>query len=204
VKVGGQLTLYGRVSDDWGASAQVTGALLTGHEVEDNTQVAAGLSLTRDFAVRGFDYVAAGPQISYEHYDKNLSQFTLGHGGYFSPDYLIQPVASLNFLTREAQQIIAKGDVGLGFQNHHQETSPFFPLAPDGRFYRASTDSGFVFYGELLGVARLSSHWQAGVGGAARRTADYHDESGLVFVRYLFQPRPAVFSSDFEFFHSIY
>jgi tetratricopeptide (TPR) repeat protein len=204
VKVGGQLTLYRRLSENWGTSGQVTGAYLTGHEVEDNTQIAAGVSVTRDFTLRGFDYVAVGPQVSYEHYEKNLSQFTLGHGGYFSPDYLIQPVGSLNFLTREGRPFITKGDIGLGFQNHHQEASPFFPLAPDGRFYRAATESGFVFYGELLGVGRISAHWQAGFGGAARRTADFHDESGLVFVRYLFQPRPAVFSSDFEYFHSIY
>src|SRR5262249_27246625 len=137
-------------------------------------------------------------------FDKNLSQFTLGHGGYFSPDYLIQPVGSLNFLTHEGRPFIVKGDIGLGFQNHHQETSPYFPLAPDGRFYAASTDSGFVFYGELLAVARLSAHWQLGGGGAARRTADYHDESGLLFVRYLLQARPAVFSSDLEYFQSIY
>ena len=204
VKVGGQLTLYRRLGEAWGTSGQVTGAWLTGKEVEDNTQIAAGVSLTRDFTLRGFDYVAVGPQISYEHYDKNLSQFTLGQGGYFSPDYLIQPVGSLNFLTREGRPFITKGDIGLGFQNHHQEASPFFPLAPDGRFYRASTESGFVFYGELLGALRLSAHWQAGFGGAARRTADFHDESGLVFIRYLFEPRPAVFSSDFEYFHSIY
>jgi len=142
--------------------------------------------------------------VSFEHYEKNLSQFTLGHGGYFSPDYLIQPVGSVNLLTHEGRPFIVKSDIGLGFQNHHQESSPFFPLEPDGRRYAATTESGFVFSGELLGVARLAEHWQAGFGGAARRTAHFHDESGLFFVRYLFEPRPAVFSSDFEYFHDIY
>jgi Tfp pilus assembly protein PilF len=206
LRTGIRLFGFTRVSAQWGLFGQVSGAWLEGRQVDDNQQVAVNLSVSRTFQPKGFDYLSLGPTVSFEHYQNNLSQFTLGHGGYFSPSRLFQLGLATNFLTTEGQWFVLSGNASLGFQTQREESSPFFPLNPDGRSYAADSSTGITGSLELKGIMRLSEHWQLGGGVSVRQTADFADQAGMLFLRFLFKPRTAVLSTDIPspLFQTIY
>ncbi len=206
-QTGASLSGYEEVQKGWGVSGQATIAMLRGFRVPENYHVGLSVGLTRTFTPSGFEYLALGPRMAFDHYQKNLSQFTLGHGGYFSPSHLVQFTAAMNFLTQEAQQFIATGDLSVGVQTHHEESSPFFPHnVLDGRRYSARNESGPVVAAEFTSVWRLSDHWQIGGGALVRKTANYDDWSAMFFVRFLLEPRPVVLSTDnpHHLLHTLY
>lgn len=189
---------YRTLGDGWGVYAEAEWAELTGEDVADNEALVGTLSVSRDLGLAGFDYFSIGPALHLQHYDQNLSHFTLGHGGYFSPESLVGLGASVAFLTEEAQQWMVRGLFNVGLQTLDEDASPFFPLAPDGRTYDDNEDEGLSFTGQLSSVWRLSDHWQLGAGLFLQRSPEFDQEAATVFVRYLFRGRPAVFSYDLQ------
>lgn len=212
-KSGALVDGYAALSERWGVSAKLQAMHLDGRNVASNQALALNLSLARDLRLRGFDYFTVGPDLSYETYERNLSHFTLGHGGYFSPERLISLGVSSHFLTEEARQHIVKGDVSLGLFNKSEAASPCFPLGAvlplnpacqNG--YGASRDSGVYFSAQFFTVRRLSDHLQLGGGVVLRQNPQYDDISLMVFLRYLISPRKVVMSSDIpeQVFQSLY
>jgi hypothetical protein len=210
VAIGG----YSALGERWGASGGIQVMHLGGERVADNQAFTLNLSLARDLKLPGFDYFSVGPDFSYETYRKNLSHFTLGHGGYFSPDRLISLGVSGHLLTAEARQYIIKGDANVGVYDKSEAASPCFPLggAPlplnpacqNG--YAAANARGVYYSAEVMAVRRLSDHMQLGGGLIFRRNPQYQDKAAMLFVRYVFSPRGVVMSSDLptELFHSLF
>ncbi|MBM3224151.1 MAG: tetratricopeptide repeat protein [Candidatus Tectomicrobia bacterium] len=197
LRTGIGLSTYRSLGERWGMAGQLSASWLRGQRVAENWQVGAQVSVGYNVAPPGFTYLTVGPQLGLEHYAKNLSHFTLGHGGYFSPEYQGQIGLAAHFLTTEGRWFLAKGSLSLGWQSHRDSRSPVFPLMPDGRTFAAQTESGIVFASEVQALARLSAHWQLGVGIALRQTATFDDKAFSLFVQYGLQARRAVLSSDF-------
>ncbi|MGZ5000759.1 MAG: cellulose synthase subunit BcsC-related outer membrane protein [Methylomonas sp.] len=192
-------TGYYRFNERWGGSASAEVAMLNGENVADNTAFALSTSLGRNFAIPGFDYFTIGPALAYEHYEKNLSYFTLGQGGYFSPKHYINVGLGAQFLSEEGKPLLLKGHVSAGMQFTEQADSPWFPLlAPELGKYQGSKGFGLsdALDIELKGVWLLAPNLQLGAGAAVRHTANYEDFSGGLFVRVFFQDRKASYSSD--------
>ena len=194
---------YAGLGDRWGASGQLRLVNLEGEQVAGNQGLTLNLGLAKDLGLRGFDYFSIGPDLTYDAYRRNLSHFTLGHGGYFSPESLLSAGVSAHFLTAEARQYILKGDGSVGVFNKREAASPCFPLGAPVPLnpgcqngYGAASASGIYYTAELMGVRRLSDHVQIGGGVILRRNPQYQDKAALVFVRYVFGARPAVMSSD--------
>lgn len=187
---------YKALGNRWGIYGEAEWAELTGEGVADNDALIATLAVSRDLALEGFDYFSIGPALHLQRYDRNLSHFTLGHGGYFSPESLAGLGLSAAFLTAESAEWMVRGLFNVGYQSLEEASSPFFPRAPDGRTYADNDDSGVTFTGQLESVWRLSDHWQAGASLFLQRSPEFDDEAANLFLRYLFRPRPAVFSSD--------
>ncbi|MES2310389.1 MAG: cellulose synthase subunit BcsC-related outer membrane protein [Verrucomicrobiota bacterium] len=196
VETGLHLSAFQDIGNDWGIYGNGTAGWLLGKEVDDNQHVGGSISLSKNLHIENFKYFSIGPVVSADHYEKNLSHFTTGQGGYFSPDYILQGLGALNFLTEEGQQFILRGNLGVGAQVNHQAASDFFPMAPDGRTYAKDTNSSLVFNARLEGVGRVSDHWQIGGEIGYEQSASYQSTVGFIFLRYLFEPRPAVFSTD--------
>ena len=195
-QTGVRLSMFAEVKDGWGVSSHTSLATLRGQGVANNYHMDLGVGLAKTLTPRGFDYLALGPRLSFDHYEKNLGQFTLGHGGYFSPNYLLQFTTAAHFLTQESRQFIIMGDISAGIQVHQEESSPFFPRHPDGRRYSTNNENGPVFSAELAGVWQLSRHWQIGIGGIVRKTANYDDQAVMFFLRFLLDPREVTVSTD--------
>ncbi len=196
VKTGLNLSGYHRIGTSFGIFGHGGFAELSGERVADNRSLSGGLSLTRNIQIKGFDYFAAGASVSYEDYQKNLSHFTLGQGGYFSPQRRVFLGGTVNFLTQENRNFILKGNAAMGYQTQQQDRSPFFPLAPNGDEFSASSQRGLGVTAQLHAVVRLEDYWQLGGELSLRQTPGYHDRSALIFLRLLYRPRKTVHSMD--------
>src|SRR5574340_80160 len=100
---------------------------LTGESTADNRRVSGSVGSYWRLLSRGEGSLTAGWNISIMHYDKNLRYFTLGHGGYFSPQqyFLFNvPVRWTGAYRRNLRYVIAGS---LGSQHFREDPSPYFP-----------------------------------------------------------------------------
>lgn len=113
---GDDLALYGKLS----------GALVDGHRVDDNSQWEAEAGVWKR-AVSGDNWRARlGGSFRAFGYDDNRSHFTLGHGGYFSPRRYLSVGPTFDLLgNREATNFRLEG--GVAWQVVRESSSAFFP-----------------------------------------------------------------------------
>lgn len=207
LRTGIKPSIFYRFNDAWNAFGAVDLALLEGKNVEQNNAISASVSVARNFRIPGFDYFNVGPSFNYEHFDKNLSHFTYGHGGYFSPEHYFNIGAGINFLTEEGKPYVIKGRLVAGFQDIKEARTPWFPLGNQAAgFYNPAKQSGEALDFELKGVWLITPNLQLGAGGAIRKTNGFEDYTGGLSLRYYFDNRRASFSTDIpdNMFSSMY
>jgi len=185
-----------KLNQDWNARGTISGEQINGSGVADNSHVAFEAGINKNMTWSGFSYAALGLSAGFGHYSSNLSHFTLGHGGYFSPQTFWHYGPSLDFMTEENRQFIVKGRLAAGGVNKREDAAPRFPLAPDGNDYDGNNDNGRSYELELNGVWRLGDHVQAGGMFAKRYAPQYSDVVAMVFIRVLLEPRKSVLSAD--------
>lgn len=215
MKSGVETSLYYSLNKRWGLYGEMEGGWLEGKEVDDNQMIrlVAGIGYALNFDQ--FNYLSIGPQLSYTHYKKNRSHFTLGHGGYFSPDRFYKIGVGIDFLTKEGQKFIARGHASLGYQSIGNEAAELFPGQPDlsGRtinladggvmtFYEASDSRDIAYDLECVGSWLFTTRWQLESGVGLRKTEGYEDYFIGIGLRHFFRPRKALFSPEIptEFF----
>lgn len=189
-------SVFQTIAPDWTIFAGGSVAQITGEDVQNNDRVAFTLALAKELNVDGFEYFTLGPAVSYEAYSNNQNFFTYGHGGYFSPDYILQGVFGANFLTMEGEQWLIRGAGSVGLQTNQQNSAPYFPLNPDGRTYPGSNSSTGVFLLEADGGILINDNWMLGATAAYTVTADYNAGWASIYVRYFFEPRKGLLRSD--------
>lgn len=147
-------------------SATIKWEQLQGERVDDNH----ALSLRSDVSVNiapsvseRLDYWRVGPYLSYLGYDKNLSGFTYGHGGYFSPDYLVSLGVYSELLTQEAHHWQVKLSSSLGVSRLSETDNLRFPLSTDTsqQSLRVPSNTSTGISGDVMleGQYRVSEHW---------------------------------------------
>jgi cellulose synthase operon protein C len=175
---------------------QLTAGQLSGKDVADNEHVGFRASLSRSFPLSNGSSLFLGPGISLEHYQRNLSHFTLGHGGYFSPNYMIQGDFGGQFSTKEGRPWLFSASGLLGYQRNQQSGSPYFPLAPDGRDHPGSEAADITYSLAAKAGMLIDSNWIVGGGFSINSAADYDDFSLGIFLRYVFDNRTGLMAGD--------
>lgn len=113
---GDDLTLYGTLS----------GALLDGRGVEDNSQWEAEAGFWKR-AVSGDSWRAhLGGNVRVFGYDDNRSHFTVGHGGYFSPHKFLAVGPTFD-LRGSLESATFRLEGGVAWQVVRESSSEFFP-----------------------------------------------------------------------------
>lgn len=75
--------------------------------------------------------LTAGLNLTAMQYDRNLSGFTYGHGGYFSPQRYVDVGVPLHWNGRSATQRLAwQVDASVGVQSFKEDPADYFPLDP--------------------------------------------------------------------------
>lgn len=193
---------YQSLGGGWNLGAQAVAERLRGQDVARNTHWSASLSLTRDLPIPGMRFFSLGPNVAYEHYARNLSGFTWGQGGYFSPQRFSSASLLAVFQTADARPWVLAGQVQLGWQSVQQDASACFALtppvfpAPVCAPLAASRSSGLGSSTALQASWLLSPHWALEASGLWRTGPAYHDRGLYLSVRYFFSPRQALFGDD--------
>jgi cellulose synthase operon protein C len=140
--------------------------------------------------------LTVGLNFSAMHYDKNLRYFTLGQGGYFSPQqyYLFNVPFRWSGTYHHRLQYVVGGSLGL---QHFEEDAPgsLVDAALQGKkagLY-ASTGANFNFESQLN--YQVAPHWLIGSWVNANNARNYVSYSAGLFVKYTFQARPLSFDN---------
>jgi predicted Zn-dependent protease len=180
-------------------------ASLDGHNVAGNTRfdVGGGVAWTA-LRRRGEDLIL-GIDSRYMAYDRNLSAFSLGQGGYFSPQSYFATVLQADWRKQLGDWRLRLAG-GIGWQTYREDDSPVFAndagrqaqlvsaAAADPSLnttYKGQSNSGVV--GNLRAEIEYPVTPQLRLGAAAsyERSGDWDQTVGLIRLRYAFeQPGP--------------
>jgi hypothetical protein len=195
---GGVLANSASVLGNWGDDksgfyTSIGYQALRGKGVAPNSRVDASMGAYFKILTTTNGSLTAGLNFSGMHYDKNLRYFTLGQGGYFSPQqYFLAniPVRWTGSWNRVLQYSIAGS---LGVQHFSEDSSPFLPLQDPsgaGGHYAAMVSTGGNYSLDFRLGYQLAPQWIAGAYANVGNSRDYRNASAGIFLRYLFQPRP--------------
>jgi predicted Zn-dependent protease len=187
--------LVGRVAYFAGAG----GGYLTGHNVASNTEIDASVGASTPVWHDATQEVRVGTQLIYFSYDKNLSGFSLGQGGYFSPqDYfaVLFPVTYRNQVTPDLRFSVG-GTVG--WQTYRSKSSDVFPndsalqaqlasLASTGVSSTLSGSHGSGVAGGANGEIdyRVNGNLHIGARAGFDKSGSFTEGTGLIYARYVF------------------
>jgi hypothetical protein len=105
-------------------------AQLTGIDVEEDGRVSVRADGAYDLLPDGFDHARLGPFLSFAHFDHNLSGFTLGQGGYYSPDQDDRVGVLLDLLTEEGKRWQIESKLSAAYGIAEEASAAPFPLSP--------------------------------------------------------------------------
>ena len=191
---------------------------LDGKNVATNNAVKGGGGIYTRIIKDADQTLTVGANTTLMHYDKNLSYFNFGQGGYFSP----QQYVILNFPVEYAGRsglftYDLKGSIGV--QHYRQDESNYFPTnasyqaraassgaAPDaGAVYPGQSKTGVSYSVSATGEYQLAPQLAFGATASFGNAYQYREWLAAVYVRYSFtrqsgaQPvfPPQAFSSPY-------
>jgi Flp pilus assembly protein TadD len=178
---------------------------LTGREVKTNSRVEVGAGSYWRGRQRADDQLEIGLNLGYQHYRYNLSGYTWGHGGYFSPQHLVALTLPLNWYGRSGR--LSWGLQGAaGLQVYREDAAPYFPTdaAAQGTLdslvaqqklpasaYAARSEAGAIFN---LGGAleyQLTRQLDIGTRLGVEISPQFTQSTGSIYLRFSLEPRAA-------------
>jgi hypothetical protein len=209
---------------DYGVYGYGSWQSLDGRNVESNTKVEGGIGLYK-YLLRDTNYqLTSGLNLMAMSYDKNLSNFTYGQGGYFSPQEYYSLSVPVSWAQRQGNfSYQVQGSVGL--QYFKTDSSPYFPN--NGSLQSAANAAAAIAFAEGLsgspdarydGQSKTSVgysfatnvEYQVGpqlfLGGMASidNARDYRQWVGGLYARYTFDSVPGSVSLPANSFKSPY
>ncbi|MGH8380106.1 cellulose synthase complex outer membrane protein BcsC [Pseudomonas sp.] len=137
------------------------------------------------------------------HYDRNLSGYTLGQGGYYSPQRYLSFGVPVSYAWRNANwSVYLEGSVGYSWARSDAERAfPVSSVNDDilnqyGPLQSSNIDElrggddnkGLGYLAQALVERRLDDHWVLGGGFTLQRSEDYSPNRALLYLRYSFDP----------------
>ncbi|PQJ84898.1 cellulose synthase subunit BcsC-related outer membrane protein [Aliivibrio sifiae] len=176
VNLGGSYDLGGPVG--YWASAQFH--KMTGTGVEDNTRL--GLLGGTYWKIINEDNrrLSLGLNLMYLNYDKNLSEYAYGNGGYYSPQQYFSVSIPVNYYERlnDGLSYLVSGSVSNSWT---EEDAPYGLSTAD-----SSTGGGFGFSLEAAAEQRISKRWYLGAAVGIQRSDFYEPNHLLFYAKYTF------------------
>lgn len=170
--------------------------LLQGPGVADNDHAAVTWRVRRKWELPYVEEFAGSIGVMGETYRRNLSAFTRGHGGYFSPQLHGKLRLGMEARSADLRPFVVSLRLGVGPSYAMVNATPYFPLAPDGRSHAGYERFGVDYDGELRAATRIADFLHAGVSFATYRNAGYAESYATFFTRLLFGPRRELNSDD--------
>jgi len=173
---------------------------LTGRNVKSNNETELGAGGAYPVYKTPTDEVKVGLDLVYFGYNSNLSYFTLGQGGYFSPQSYFAALIPVSYM-QTLDDLTWSAGGAIGYQSYTQKSSPVFPnnSALQGQldalaagtpglvsFYPGKTASGIT--GGVSGRIeyRATPSLRLGAKAQFQSTGDWTQLDGTVYARYIF------------------
>lgn len=196
-KTGAELALSYDRGGPSGVWANMGYHQLTGKNVEDNDRLQAMAGYYYKVINDNNRQVRVGLNTMWWHYQKDLSGYTLGQGGYYSPQqYLSFSVPVVYRERTENWSWELGGSVSTSYSSTDKSKRyPLQGLIPDDLYLpdRTAQDSGNSGTGtgytvRALLERRIDSHWSIGAGIDIQQAKDYTPSHALLYVRYSLEP----------------
>ncbi len=177
------------------------GAGLYGDKVQSNSELEAGAGFTAPVWTTPTQEVRAGTTLVYFGYNRNLGNYTVGQGGYFSPQMFMAALFPVTYRQQINPDLSYLVGGTLGVQTFRSKSESVFPTDPglQSQLAAASAAGGTI-------AARYGGNHEIGPAGGARAEVDYRvndrlhiggkigfDRAGnftegaaLVYARYVF------------------
>ena len=186
----GRETFYIGAGGDW----------LNGQHVANNTEWEVGAGGTYPVYKDESNEVRVGLDLVYFGFDKNEDFFTLGQGGYFSPQSDFAALIPVTWKGQMGDDLTWQVGGAVGYQTYHENSANAYPLDPGLQrwinsisntpgvqaVYPSSSQSGIT--GNVHGRIeyRVSPSLRVGAEGSYQSSGNWNEASGTVFARYLF------------------
>ena len=202
---GGVVSTGGRLGINWddgqaGAYGQGSYHKVTGESVADNDRVGVNAGFYVRLLNAPENTLTIGADVTYFKYDKNLRYFSLGQGGYFSPQQYTSLSVPIDWIGRSGR-LSYQLRAAIGIQRFRESDSDWFPndaglqaalaaaAAGDPSLsvrYSGQTKTGGLY--NLLGVAEYQAAPQLYFGGSVAfdNSRDYRQSIAGVYLRYAF------------------
>ena len=181
---------------------------ITGLNVADNDRYELGGGLYMHLMKGTNSSLTAGMNLDVLSYDKNLSYFTFGHGGYFSPQRYMSIAFPIDWSGRD-NRLSWRLNASLGVQSFTQEDSPYFPTdavrqnasyaaaarareqnltgtTPYTATYAGTSHTGLAY--NIAGMFEYQMAPQLYLGGVLglNNAQNFRQLTGSVYLRYMF------------------
>ncbi|MCF6362274.1 MAG: BCSC C-terminal domain-containing protein [Gammaproteobacteria bacterium] len=218
VATGLHLGLSGDQGDSYGFWGSFGIHNLHGEGVADNFRLRALSGIYWRLLNRENTQLRGGLNVMALRFDKNMGEFTIGHGGYYSPQSYVSLSLPMSFYgRRDRWSWELRGSVS--YSVSHFDRSPYFPEAPSLQakaerleaitgitpYYGAYTSSGASYSFSGAVEYRLNPHLHMGTKMKIERADFYAPDHFLLYFRYSahphlgpmpLHPRPTVPYSD--------
>jgi tetratricopeptide (TPR) repeat protein len=174
---------------------------LEGQTVATNSRIDANVgSYFKVYNNKAGD-LTVGFNLSGMHYDQNLRYFTLGQGGYFSPQQYFLFNVPVRWNGSWNQRLQYSISASLGAQHFTEDASSYFPTdaarqAASGLSYPASTNTGGNYNLSVHSIYQIAPQWLGGAFFDVNNAREYRSVNAGLYLQYLFKPRPM--STDFN------
>lgn len=177
--------------------AQLEVAAYRGHEVLTNREQAVALGVDWTLS-RGTDhYLAVGPVLRVRAFDNNQNHYSVGHGGYYSPQRSTAISLPLQAAMR-GTDLSWVMRVAPSWSQSSTTSAPRFPTRADLQaqavaqgqgMYSASRGPGAGWALQSTWEYRMNAHWTTGLRVAAERSPDYAKEQLHIYLRWQEKPQ---------------
>ena len=201
-RAGGRLQVEASLTDRIGIYGGGSGYSITGRNVKDNSSYELGGGVYTSLRNTPRESLSVGLDLRYQAYAQNLGFFTLGHGGYFSPQRSTTAQVQVDW-RRQVGDWTLRGIASLGWQWYYSRSAPLFPNDPELQgqaqaianvdstqpsFYGAQRSSGPTGSLYLNAEYAVSPALRVGAAGRFQRVGEYQDLAGLLYLRYRLDP----------------
>ena len=182
-------------NQDTGFYGRVTYQYLNGRNVASNTAMDGSAGAWWKLFRKPDNDLTLGVNFTAMHYDKNLRYFTLGQGGYFSPQRYFLFNIPITWEGNWNRRLEYKLSGTFGAQHVEESASPFFPTMPElqgrkGPMYQRSSGTG-ANYGIDANVSyQATPNWQIGGWLGLNNSLNYTWQGAGFFIQYKFHERP--------------
>ena len=178
-----------------GLYASLGASYLHGEFVEDNWSADGSAGTYWNVNTGGQSNLTLGLNVAGMAYRKNSNFFTLGQGGYFSPQQYILANVPVQWRGTYNQKVQYMVNASLGAQHFQEAASPFFPTLPalqgrNGPHYPKQVSTGANYSVDIQSSVPLTPVWHLGIFANMNNTRNFHSAAAGVFLRFSTRPRP--------------